>query len=109
MKLAGTTRSRNAEYLRELRQRAALEGKCYTCRARPHKPGIRTCQACIDRSAKLTRSVRYERCINCYCNLPARWSTLLCPGCRDSHNTKERAYSSTAMACWPTSSARSSR
>lgn len=40
----------NAEYLKQLRAAAAVKGLCYSCRARPCKPGLRRCQVCLDAS-----------------------------------------------------------
>src|ERR1041384_2440291 len=88
----------NAEYLRELRKRAAVDGKCYVCRCRYAKDNCRSCQECIDRSREFERSIRYKRCITCCCNLPRGWAIQLGPGCRDSENSKSRAKTQARLA-----------
>lgn len=39
----------NGAYLKQLRDTAAANGLCYSCRARPMKLGRRRCQDCLDR------------------------------------------------------------
>jgi hypothetical protein len=60
-----TTPKNNAEYLRALRAKAVAEGRCYTCRLRPAKPGARYCVECIARTTEYRERIRYVKCRNC--------------------------------------------
>lgn len=56
----------NAEYLRQLRERARAEGKFAVCRARKAKTGRVTCQRCLARGRKFKESMRAAgRCEAC--------------------------------------------
>src|SRR5512138_2528171 len=77
----------NADALRRYRLRAVAAGLCYVCRCRPHKPGRRSCQSCIDRSTAAKDSIGYKKCQSC----GRPWTeTLDCPECTAKNTARYR-------------------
>lgn len=70
----------NAERLRRYRAAAVARGLCYSCRARPAKPGARYCTDCLARTREHQASIAYKRCQSCCVELRGR-KALLCVDC----------------------------
>lgn len=74
----------NADYLRELRTKAAADGKCYVCRCRTPRPGIRTCDHCLGLGAALKAKIAGKRCQYCFEVLHrCRRGLALCYNCEE--------------------------
>lgn len=72
----------NAEYLKMLRARAKVEGKCSVCRARPARPYKMTCQECVDRAAQVQKRTKGKLCRRCYGSLHgSRHGMSFCNAC----------------------------
>lgn len=79
----------NAAMLRALRVDAVARGDCLTCRARPAKPGCKTCQACLDyKTTKKKRNVARGKCA---CGRKRVRGLKKCQRCRDRINAKTAA------------------
>ena len=82
-----SARADNATYLRDLRAKAAARGLCYVCRKRFPRPGVRTCDDCMARSAlavpsKAALEKQRERVRRASATRYAeRVAAGLCPGC----------------------------
>lgn len=96
--------SANALNLRKLREKARREGRCTTCRARDAKPGILSCQQCIDESA--AKKILYRKdglCVTC-CR-PSPSGTVRCSDCTKTMGARSRAAKRASGKCarckWP--------
>lgn len=54
----------SAEYQRNLRAKAAANGRCSGCRANPPREGLSTCVRCGDRDSRRS-AVNHEWCEHC--------------------------------------------
>jgi hypothetical protein len=91
--------SRNAEILRELREKAKAKGYCWVCRARPDKPGRSNCQHCLDlQKAKKARWRSEGRCVSC-CK-PHDRGTHHCVECTRARAARFGEKKAASGTCW---------
>jgi hypothetical protein len=78
----------NADMLRRLRADAVVQGFCMTCRVRRPRPGIKTCDVCLDRRKNAVRARRARG--RCKCGAILRDRFRLCRRCRKARRAKDR-------------------
>ncbi len=81
----------NADRLRRYRLAAVAKGRCYSCRARPVRPGTRYCEDCFDRVNKHQKAIAYKRCQSCYADVRGR-KALLCAACTTRSSATARIW-----------------
>jgi hypothetical protein len=88
------TRRRNAETVQRLRADAVGRGFCMTCRIRRPRPGVKTCDVCLDRKRDRKRAVLQARRAQgrCKCGAVLRNRRFKqCPQCRKTARARRPA------------------
>lgn len=70
-------------YIRTLRVAAVADGRCYECRKRPARPGLRRCQVCTDRNRQRRRDTAGQGTCYNLCGRPRAPGRARCAECLD--------------------------